>query len=337
MALSSPLPPELRATLPPELRGLRRDHVRLLVLDRATGNIQHTRFDRIGERLNPGDLLVVNTSRTLPAAVPARRAGGELVQLRPAVRRDGAWDAIAVEPTPPHGNVDLRPGEELIIGHGLRARVAGRREDIPLLWQLQVSHDGTDEILSEGEPIRYSYISRPVSLDYYQTVYADRPGSAEMPSAGRPFSWELLRELGTRGVDIAPLTLHTGLSSYQDDAFDAEHHLHEEWFEVPKETAAAINRARRVIAVGTTVVRALAGATVQGRVVATSGWTSARIGRDSDVAPITGLVTGLHEPDTSHFELMRALVPEALLLRAYEDAVSRRYLWHEFGDAMLIL
>jgi len=194
-------------------------------------------------------------------------------------------------------------------------------------------------------PIRYSYVTGPVALDYYQTVYAGRPGSAEMPSAGRPFSWELLRHLRNSGVQVADLVLHTGLSSYQDDDFDAEHHLFEEWFEVPATTAAAVKRARRTIAVGTSVVRALEtvaaeraqGGLSNGRVEAGSGWTTLEIASGSQLRAVDGLITGLHEPQTTHFELLRAFVDEELLAQAVAVAIAQRYLFHEFGDSMLIL
>ena len=193
------LPTELLAPLPPEMRGLRRDHVRLMVMDRAERSLTHSRFDRIGEFLVPGDLLVVNTSRTLPAAVPARRANGSWIQLRPCVRRPGSWDVLAVEPRPPFANVPLREGERLLIGESMSATVVRRRPDISLLWRVEVDRPGLDEIVATGDPIRYSYVTHPVSLDFYQTVYAGRPGSAEMPSAGRPFSRELLLSLRRPG------------------------------------------------------------------------------------------------------------------------------------------
>jgi S-adenosylmethionine:tRNA ribosyltransferase-isomerase len=150
------LPDNLRATQPPEMRGERRDHVRLLVVDRQRRTISHTRFDRIGRHLRPGDLLVVNSSRTLPAAIPALRADGSRVQLRLCVRRPGEWDVLAVDPDPPFANVSLENGETLQIAPALAAEVLGRRPDIPLLWRLQVSHDGLGEIAQLGEPIRYS-------------------------------------------------------------------------------------------------------------------------------------------------------------------------------------
>jgi S-adenosylmethionine:tRNA ribosyltransferase-isomerase len=309
-----------------------------MVVDRQGGQVTHTRFDHLGEYLRPTDLLVVNSSRTLPAAVPARRGDGSVVQLRPCVRRPGEWDALAVEPETPFRNVDLRAGEQLRISTTMTATVLGRRPDIPLLWRLAVSSDGMAEIQTVGEPIRYSYLAKKVSLDYYQNVYAGRAGSAEMASAGRPFSRELMAGLRAEGVRTAEILLHTGLSSFQDDAFDAEHHMYEEWFEVGAEAAAAINSADRVVAVGTTVVRAVESAVDdRGTVHETRAWTNLAVGAGTRVRAVDALITGLHEPTASHLELLRAFVDEPLLAHAYDQAVEQRYLWHEFGDSMLIV
>jgi S-adenosylmethionine:tRNA ribosyltransferase-isomerase len=309
-----------------------------MVVDRARREIKHGRFDHLGDFLRQGDLLVLNSSRTLPAAVPAARADGSSVQIRPCVRRPGSWDALAVEPAPPFANVALRAGEILRIGPTMTALVAGRRPDIPLLWRLEVNSDGLAEMESLGEPIRYSYVPEPVALDFYQNVYAGRAGSAEMPSAGRPFSRELLGSLRGAGIGTAEILLHTGLSSFQDDAFDAEHHLYEEWFEIEADAAAAINQAARVVAVGTTVVRALeSAAAADGTVRQAFDWTSLAIGAGTEVRAVDALITGLHEPTASHLDLLRAFVDEPLLMRAYEEAVENRYLWHEFGDSMLIV
>jgi S-adenosylmethionine:tRNA ribosyltransferase-isomerase len=335
---TAPLPPELRAGLPPEMRGMRRDHVRLLVTDTATGTLSHRRFDDLPALLREGDVLVLNTSRTVAAAVPAERQDGTAVQLRPCVRRPGSWDVLSVATVAPFANVALAAGERLTIGGSLSATVVGRRPDIPLLWRIDVDGDGLDEMAATGSPIRYSYVPQAVPIDYYQTVYAGRPGSAEMPSAGRPLSWEILRRLQDRGVATAAVVLHTGLSSFQDDDFDLEHRLFEEWFEVPAATAAAVNSARRVIAVGTTVVRALESSVgPDGRVRPGSGWTTLRLGADSRLRAVDCLVTGLHEPQASHFDLLRTFLPPELLDRAYAEAVERRYLFHEFGDSMLVL
>ena len=270
--------------------------------------------------------------------MPATRADGTMAQLRPCLRRPGQWDALSVQAQPPHANVPLRAGEELRISERMTARVLGRRPDIPLLWRLAVSHDGLEEIEALGEPIRYSYVPEPIPLDFYQNVYAGRAGSAEMPSAGRPFSRELLGSLRASGIDTAELLLHTGLSSFQDDAFDAEHHMYEEWFEVDDAAAAAANAASRVIAVGTTVVRALESAVgADGRVRPAYDWTSLAIHGGRTIRAVDALITGLHEPTASHLDLLRAFVDEPLLRRAYDEAIERRYLWHEFGDSMLIL
>jgi len=331
------LPAELRADLPAELRGRRRDGVRLMVIDRAAGTIQHTDFGSLGSFLRAGDLLVVNRSRTIPAAVPARREGGDLVQLRICVRRADEWHVLAVQPDPPHANVALRAGERLRVD-GVDTIVRGRRADLPLLWRIDAPSDGLARVLRTGEPIRYSYVPVPVPASHYQTVFATEPGSAETPSAGRSFSWELLRALQRRGIELADVLLHTGLSSFQDDGVDAQHPLFEEWFDVGDRAANAVNRAPRVIAVGTTVVRALeTAATGQGRVQAMRGWTRLRLGPGSPLRVVDGLLTGFHEPQASHFDLLRALLDETLLERAYREAIAARYFWHEFGDLCLIL
>lgn len=332
------LPPSLRASRPAERRGVRRDHVRLLVIDRPADRVHHSRFDQLHEFLGPGDLLVVNSSRVLPAAVRAVRTAGEALQLRPCVRRAGLWDVLAVQPRPPFANVALVQGETLWIGE-TPVHVLGRRPDIPLLWRLRVeASNDLDLILRLGEPIRYSYVPDPVPLDAYQTVYATHPGSAEAPSAGRPLTWELLAGLRRRGVGLAELVLHTGLSSFQDDDFDAEHHLFEEWFEIGPGTASAVNGAKKVVAVGTTVVRALeTAATSEGRVLPARGWTTLAIRPERPPRAVDALLTGLHEPQASHFDLLRAFVREPLLRGAYAEAVEQGYLWHEFGDSALII
>ncbi len=332
------LPAALRAGLPAELRGIRRDQVRLMVIDRDARAIQHARFDQIGRFLIAGDVLVLNSSRTLPAALPAGRDDGTWVELRPCVRRHRWWDVLSVEPAPPHRNVPLHVGEDLELGDGAHARVVGRRPDIPLLWRLEVERDGLQALLRFGRPIRYSYVPTAVPLSYYQTVYASHPGSAETPSAGRAFTWELLLGLRRAGIATADIVLHAGLSSFQDDAYDAEHHVFEEWFALSAATAIAVSAAQRVIAVGTTVVRALETAAVARRKVeAARGWTTLQITPGFRLRAVDALLTGFHEPQASHFDLLRAFVDAPLLERAYAEAIDREYLWHEFGDTMLIL
>jgi S-adenosylmethionine:tRNA ribosyltransferase-isomerase len=262
------------------------------------------------------------------------------VQLRPWVRRRDSWDAIAVQTESPYAPVRLRVGETLRLHGDLLLRVDGRREDVAALWHVSVVQgDWLDALLRFGRPIQYSYAPEPLAMEHHQTLYAGRPGSAETPSAGRHLTWELLLRLGRRGVAVADLVLHTGLSSTQDDQLDATQPLVEEWFEVPPGVAGAVHGASRVIAVGTSVVRALETAAVAGggRVVPMSGWTDMRVGPERGVQAVDGLLTGLHEAGGSHLELLRAFLDDALLDRAYAEAIERGYLWHEFGDAMLVL
>ena len=334
------LPRHLEAGGPPERRGLRRDHVRLMVLDRRGGGVVHTRFDRIGSYLRPGDLLVFNDSRTIPALLPGLTSRGTVIEVRLARRLgDAGWEALLL----PHGGDHT--GERIAFRAGLSATVTGRREDAPWLWRLCFDTSGTellDGIYRAGEPIRYNYVPAGVPIDEYQTVYAAEPGSVEMPSAGRPFSWEVLLELRRRGVQTAFITLHTGLSSFRDDQIDALRVGHEETYRLTRAAADAVNNARahggRVIAVGTTVVRALETvADAGGHVHASAGATRLYISASHQLRAVDGLLTGLHEPEASHLDMLSAFVRPDLLASAYEQALSTGYLWHEFGDVNLIV
>jgi S-adenosylmethionine:tRNA ribosyltransferase-isomerase len=331
-------PAAQRAALPAELRGLRRDGARLCVVDRWTGRITHTVVSQLGDHLEPGDLLVVNSSRTLPAALVVQRERGGDVQIRPSVLRHGLWDAIAVAVTPPHRNVPLQTGELLCSRAGLRLRVVGPRDDVPLLWRLAVEGgDPIDALLRDGEPIRYSYVPDYVPLEHYQTVYATVPGSVETPSAGRHLTWALLEDLRRRGVALTDVVLHCGLSSLQDNDADARKPLIEEWFEVGQHAAGMVSSARRVVAVGTSVVRALeTAAEADGRVHAARGWTQLTLTPNSTLQVVDALLTGLHESPATHLDMLGAFVDAGLLERAYAEVRERGYLWHEFGDAMLI-
>jgi S-adenosylmethionine:tRNA ribosyltransferase-isomerase len=332
-------PRELRASLPAELRGMRRDGARLCVVERASGRITHTTVARLGAYLTAGDLLVVNSSRTLPAALRVTRADGHAVQLRPGAIRDHDWDALAVETVPPHANVALVAGERLTAVSGLRLRVVDPREDAPLLWRMVVEHgDAVQTLLSDGEPIRYSYVPDPVPLEHYQTVYAGIPGSVEIPSAGRHLTWELLGALRRAGIDVTDIVLHCGLSSFQDDDVDLRKPLIEERFTVRTETADRINGAARVVAVGTSVIRTLETVANQDGVVhPMTGWTDLVITPRTTLRVVDALLTGLHEPPATHLDMLGALLDVDLLERAYVEVRERGYLWHEFGDAMLIL
>jgi S-adenosylmethionine:tRNA ribosyltransferase-isomerase len=349
MAFTFVLPPELSAKEPPERRGIGRDQVRLLVIDRSRGKIEHSRFDKIDNYLRKNDLLVFNSSRTLPASMrgcDCSRKHGPCMEVRLAERlSDGSWLALLLcEQGDPFG-CGLRPEMQIQFAEGLTAMVEDRDARIPRLWKLRFSISGTDLvdlIYRLGKPIRYEYVSAPWDLDYYQTVYATEPGSAEMPSAGRAFTWKLLLDLKRRGIDSAYIVLHTGLSSYMDDELDAQHPASEEEYFISATTAEKINQTRanggRVIAVGTTVVRALESvADANGNVGEKQGYTQLKIDNQHRLKAVDGLLTGLHEPEASHLDLLSAFLPAEQIRAAYEEAIQRKYLWHEFGDLNLIL
>jgi S-adenosylmethionine:tRNA ribosyltransferase-isomerase len=341
MSIDFTLPPELEAHDPPEARGTARDGVRMLVSRGTTGQISHHRFGELPGLLLPGDLIVVNTSGTLPAAVPAVPGRRELAVHFSSPRPDGGWlvelrtvRGPATVPYPggaPGDTIELPGGAVLT----LEERVTGR------LWQARLSTAVVPYLLRYGTPIRYSYVRRPWPLDAYQTVFATRPGSAEMPSASRPFTSEVVTRLVARGITFAPLTLDTGVSSLEGDE-----EPYPEPFDVPPATARLVNLTRRtgsrVIAAGTTVVRALETAARaepagDGMVAAAAGWASHIVTPDVPLLAVDGLLTGLHEPRSSHLRMLAAFAGQDLLGRCYQAAVDERYLWHEFGDVHLLL
>jgi S-adenosylmethionine:tRNA ribosyltransferase-isomerase len=341
------LPAALEASEPPEARGLARDEVRLLVAARRAGRIEHARFRDLPSYLAPGDLLVVNTSATIPAAVPARRPGGEPVELRfstPAPpRRESASDLAGgpwwvVEVRSADG---ARPWRGARAGEWLRLPAGGEVELVApyaggtRLWlaRVEVGEPLHGWLARHGRPIRYSYVPREWPIAAYQTAFATVPGSAEMPSAGRPFTPELVTRLVSAGVQIAPLVLHTGVSSPE-----RHERPYPEPYWVPEPTARLVNDARRVIAVGTTVVRALETvAAPDGTVAPGSGWTGLVVTPERGLRAVDGLITGWHEPEASHLELLEAAAGPELLRGCYDAALARGYLWHEFGDGHLIL
>jgi len=355
------LPEALLAKEPPEKRGLARDQVRLLAVERATGRLRHTRFDRLGELLRPGDCLVFNASRTLPASLQAvlshSPAAGRMLHVRLArANEDGTWSALPLTAGDDPWTGDLG-GARLEFrapalaeradasAEPLTAEVVGRDPLVDRLWRLRFSRSGSDLMgsLSQlGDPVRYWYTSAPWDLDCYQTVYAREPGSMEMPSAGRAFSWKLLLDLRRRGIDAAFLVLHAGLSSYLDEAFDAGHPASVEPYRLEAEAADRINAAKarggRIVAVGTTVVRTLETlAGDDGRVSSGEGRTCLRITPEHRLRAVDGLLTGFHEPQASHLDLLSAFLPTDKLKSVYGAALADGYLWHEFGDANLIL
>jgi len=360
------LPANLEAKEPPEARGLRRDEVRLLVSDVANDSIEHARFNDLPRWLSAGDLLVVNTSGTLNAALPATTESGEPFELHLSTQLPGGFWTIEVRQL--DGGTSI-PYLRALAGTRLRLPAGGHATllapyplidsiDSPSrLWIAAVHF--TAPVFSyldrHGFPIRYSYVTQKWDSSMYQTVFATEPGSAEMPSAGRPFTPELVTRLVSRGIQIAPLLLHTGVSSLEN-----HEPPYDEFYRVPRDTAERANAARRaghrVVAVGTTVVRALETVTDErGTTFPGVGWTSLVIALGRPVRSVSGLITGLHEPRATHLAMVEEVAAAATrhrrveipstadvcvpchLEHAYAEARAAGYLWHEFGDAHLII
>ena len=360
------LPPALEAAEPPEARGLRRDEVRLLVSDLEADSIEHARFTDLPRWLAPGDLLVVNTSGTLSAAIAAAAANGREYEIHISTRLPGGFWTVEVRSPAPAASVPSDDGRAgmtfaaaaggtvtLLAPYPLERAIDARSR----LWIAAVQLPGgvVPYLAAHGFPIRYGYVRSAWPTAMYQTVFATEPGSAEMPSAGRPFTPELVTRLVSRGVEIAPLVLHTGISSQE-----SHEPPYEEFYRVPRQTAARVNAAKRagarVIAVGTTVVRALETVTDDsGAASPGEGWTSLVVTPDRPLRSVNGLITGLHEPRATHLAMLERVASGSApdraahtqvaasvcgrchLQRAYDEARRLGYLWHEFGDSHLIL
>ncbi|GAA1223031.1 S-adenosylmethionine:tRNA ribosyltransferase-isomerase [Kitasatospora nipponensis] len=343
------VPPELSAHAPAEARGLTRDGVRMLVGHGDPVRAEHRSFADLPNVLAPGDLLVVNNSATLPAALPATLPdgrpvvlhlsgahpdprGAHLVELRrPAGAAGGAAEYLAPADSPAEPGLRLRlpAGGEAVLTAPYTAR----------LWHARLTTPGplTGYLARYGKAIRYGYVDRDWPISAYQTVFAAEPGSSEMPSAARPFTPQLVSALVARGILIAPITLHTGVAS--PEAHEAPY---AEWFRVPAATARLVEHVRgsggRVVAVGTTAVRALESAVgPDGRARAAEGWTDLVITPERGVRLVDGLLTGWHEPEASHLLMLEAVAGRPLLDLCYAQALAGRYLWHEFGDVNLLL
>lgn len=320
IALDFERPQGLQAAEPPERRGLARDEVRLLVTT-ARGH-EHARFRDLSRFLPPGTLLVVNTSATLPASLPARHArlGPLLVNLSTHYGSalwlvEPRWSASRPGPFP------LEASDTLEVA-GLPARLVAPHPGLPRLWFCRIEGDLLAMAARVGRPIRYGYLEAPYPpLDAYQTVFAQTPGSAEMPSAARPFTARLVEKLRAQGLGLVGVTLHTGVSSH----------------EIETDAIEARAEGRCVVAVGTTVVRALESAWDGERVRPASGFTRVFVHPGRPVQSVDGLLTGLHDPVTSHLAMLYAIAPKEQVRAGYGEAVREGYLWHEFGDSHLLL
>ncbi len=346
------LPEELAAIGPPEARGLARDSVNLLVSRVRDDDIVHTTFRQLPEFLEPGDLVVVNTSATMNSAFEsereARRGKRSRVMVHLSTALSGSEWVIELRHDSPAGSsplLDAEAKETLRLPGGATATLVepyAQRNPVNggvRLWVATLSLPADHLTWSEkhGDPVRYSYVRERWPLSYYQTIFADEPGSAEMPSAGRPFTRAIVRRLKKKGVHIARVTLHTGVSS-----LDSDEDPYPERYRVGAVTARAVNETRmsggRVIAVGTTVVRALETvASPDGFVRPSQGWTDVVITPERGLRVIDAMLTGFHAPKASHLAMLEALAGSDHLARAYTAALNKGYAWHEFGDVHLIL
>jgi S-adenosylmethionine:tRNA ribosyltransferase-isomerase len=358
-ALDFVLPEELVAREPPEARGLTRDGVRLLVSDLDTDHVRHATARDLPDFLGRGDVLVVNASATINAALDGWRSENgsgteELVALHlsspvPWSSDEHRWVVelrrLAADGTRPL--LDARAGERIRLRGGGSAtlvapfgdRGAGLPNGSVRLWEAELACPGgvTAYAAEFGAPIRYGYVRERWPLYMYQTMFAMEPGSAEMPSAGRPFTADVVMRLQSKGVVIAPIILHTGVASLETGESP-----YPERFRVAPCAADAVNRAHenggRVVAVGTTVVRALETvAALDGAVSPGEGWTDLVITPERGVRTVDALVTGFHEPHASHLAMLEAIAGRDHLVIAYRAALQHGYLWHEFGDLHLLI
>jgi S-adenosylmethionine:tRNA ribosyltransferase-isomerase len=314
----------------------------MMVAHRATGQLEHSTFALLPRFLDPGDLVVVNTSGTLPAALDALSPDGTpLVVHLSTLLDEGTW---VVEPRRPSGRTTERwsgplPSVTFALGEGASIDLLHPYMDSGRLWvaRLSLPQELHAWLARNGRPIRYGYVERPWPVSAYQNVYVTEPGSAEMPSAGRPFTTDLVTRLVARGIGVTPVVLHTGVASLEADELP-----YPERVRVPRWTAHRVNATHasggRVVAVGTTVVRALETAGAPGGAVeAFDGWTDLVVTPERGVRVVDGLLTGWHEPEASHLLLLEAVAGRELLERSYEASLAGGYLWHEFGDVHLLL
>jgi S-adenosylmethionine:tRNA ribosyltransferase-isomerase len=346
-SVSFTLPDELKAKKPPEMRGINRDHVKLFVIDRNNERTYHSAFNHLSDFLRRGDLLIFNSSRPLPASLKTINYDAQQnLEVRLAERLpDDSWLVLFLYQNKNHFHSNLKPGLKIEFGSGLSATIIERNIHNPRLWKIKFSSNGPELInifYQIGKPIHYGYISAPLPLEYFLTVFAKDPGSSGIPGAGRAFTWKMLFDLKNKGIDTAFLTLHTGLSSYMDENSNAGQLLAEEEYFISESTADKIKTNKtsngRIVAVGTSVVRAIESSALRtGSVVPGHANTSLRITEGHKLKITDGLITGFHEPEASHLDLISAFLDPSLIKQTYEEAIEKNYLWHEFGDLCLIL
>ncbi len=338
------LPKQLACPRPTELRPIARDEVRLLVTQ-DDGSNHHTAFHQLANFLDAGDVLVVNTSAVQAAALPIDLPGGRSGRLHFSTRTGSHEWLVEIREVVNNRTIRWQEGEA-----GMRFKLPGQAilqlqsqfyQDRSLLhlWAARFSatQDLVDYLAQYGQPIQYENLHKQYPLDYYQTHFANQPGSSEMPSAGRGFTQRVLDRLIRKGIHIAPILLHTGVSS-----LEVNEKPYPEYFEVDAVSSAIINNAKRkgkrVIAVGTTAIRATeSAANAQGQVQPTKGYTELYITSEHQMKVADGLLTGFHEPQASHLHMLQAVAGQAHIERAYTEAIDAGYYWHQFGDLHLIL
>jgi S-adenosylmethionine:tRNA ribosyltransferase-isomerase len=298
----------------------------------AGGDVVHARFRDLASLLGRNDVIVMNDSATVPAALSAWREDGSERELHLSTRLPA--DLFVVEIT--HGGIE--PFERLRLPGEGRVQIFTRYRDSTRLWiaRLWLPAALHTYLTRYGRPIRYRHLVGDWPLARFQNVFASRPGSAEMPSAGRPFTRTLLANLKNYGIETVFITLHAGVSSPE-----RSEPPYEEWYNVPVETAEIVRRTQRrggrIIAVGTTAVRALESSLDErGRIVASRGWTDLVISPERGLQVVSGLLTGFHEPASSHLAMLEAIAGRDNVRRAYSTALAGGYLWHEFGDSHLL-
>lgn len=336
------LPTELEAAEPPEARGLMRDSVRMLVTHLSNGSLLDSIFTLLPTFLDPGDLLVLNTSGTIAAAIDASSEDGSVLVVHLSTQLDTSrW---VVEPRRVATRATERwygplPSRRLSLAGGAYLTLDEPYMNSDRLWiaTLHLGERTLTWLTVHGRPIRYGYVDRPWPIEMYQNVYVTEPGSAEMPSAGRPFTPQVITRLVAKSVGVTPIVLHTGVASTEADELPFPERVH-----VPESTAERVNAAHdsghRVIAVGTTVVRALESSVGSDDLShAYDGWTDLVVTPERGVKVVDGLLTGWHEPASSHLLMLEAFIGPELLRNSYTTALSSGYRWHEFGDVHLAL
>lgn len=346
-ALEFDLPKHLQCSKPTEVRGLERDQVKLMVSHTNNNQITHDTFRNIGDYLQEGDVLVVNTSGTLKAALSTQYTDGTALRVHLSTRKAPQQWVIELREIVAEGTrrfTRAKAGDQLALEIGsielLEPYYNQQKDEHLQLWvaNFNIPIAVEDYLDQYGKPIRYNYIKELYPQSYYQTVFANEMGSAEMPSAGRAFTPQLIRQLVAKGVQIVPILLHTGVASLENNE-----RPYSEYYKVSLHSAAQLNLAqqqnKRIIAVGTTVIRTLE--TLYNPKTEHfnpgEGWTDIFITPQRGINAVNGLITGMHEPKASHLYMLEALANREHLALCYQEAIEQEYLWHEFGDLHLIL